>query len=198
MTVTMAGLDPVAETHVADVLDAIEEAGGVTVRAAYLLGSAATGSFDPVRSDLDAVVVVDRPLEGAARRRFVEAAGRLGCPFRALELVIYVEGNQPPRLELNLNVTRSEGAVERPDEPRHWFVIDAALAQERAVPFGGDEPWSLHFEPISAERLREALTESVAWSRRQSPGNEFARLNEIRSRHYLEHGEWLTRQEAEQ
>jgi hypothetical protein len=193
---SVSGVDAVVETYVADVLDAIEEVGRVAVVAAYLLGSVASGTFDPARSDLDVVVVIDRALEGGARRRFIDAAGRLGCPFRALELAVYIEGRQPPHFDLNLNVTASAGAVEEADEPAHWFVIDAATAQEGALPFGADDPWSAHFEPVPDERLREALAESIAWSERQPPENEFARLNAIRSRHYLEHGEWMTKQEA--
>ena len=186
-------IDAVAEKYLANVLDAFEEA-GVSVRAAYLLGSAATGDFDPATSDLDAVAVVDRPL-GDARAGIIEAIARLGSPFRALELVVYVDGHQPPDFELNLNVDAG-GAVEKPDEPPHWFVIDAALAQERAVPVGGDEPWPAHFEPVSEERLREALVQSIAWSQARPLDDDFARLNAIRSRHYLETAEWLSKTEA--
>jgi predicted nucleotidyltransferase len=186
--------DTVLEAYVVDVLDAIEEAGGAGVVAAYLVGSAATGDFDARTSDVDVVVVVDRPLTGVARQRLVESAGRLGCPFRALELVIYVEGAEPPGFDLNLEV--KDGAVERPHEEPHWFVIDAALAQEHARPFGDGDAWSAHFEPISPECLREALVQSIAWSDRMPPEDEFARLNAIRARHYLERGEWLSKREA--
>ncbi len=85
---------------------------------------------------------------------------------------------------------------ELPNEPWHWFVIDAAIVQERSTAFGDDEPWSVFFEPVSQERLREALRDSIAWSEQQAPGDEFARLNAIRSSHYLEHGEWLSKANA--
>ena len=184
-------LDAVVETYVADVLDVLEDAGGVTVLAAYAIGSIATGDFDPERSDLDLVAVVEAP----PARSAVEAIGRLGCPFRALELVVYVDGEQPPHFALNVNADAS-GAFERPDEPPFWFVIDAALAQERAVAFGDDEPWSAHFAPVSEERLREALVQSIAWSEAQPVDNEFARRNAARARHYLETGEWLPKKAA--
>ena len=194
MNVATPRLDGVVDTYVTDVLDAIEEAGGVTVVAAYLIGSAATGDFDPAQSDLDVVAIVDRPLRGA-RVPVVEAIGRLACPFRALELVVYVQGEQPPNFELNVNADRS-AVVEKPDEPRFWFVIDAALAQERAVPFGDDEPWPTWFAPVTEERLREALVQSVAWSEAQPSEDEVARLNAIRARHYLETREWLAKSDA--
>ena len=191
MSVATHGLDPVVQTYIGDVLSAVEEAGGVNVAAAYPIGSAASGDFDLERSDLDLVVVVDAPPAAAV----VEAVGRLACPVRALELVVYVEGEQPPNFALNVNVDRG-GATEKPDEPSFWFVVDAALAQERAVSFGDEEPWSAHFEPVSEERLREALVQAIAWAEAQPPDNEFARLNAVRSRHYLETGEWMTKTEA--
>jgi Nucleotidyltransferase domain len=195
MTVAPAGhLDTTGEAHVADVLAAIEERGLVTVVAGFLIGSAALGGFDPERSDIDVVAVVDRAFERGARDDVVEAIGRLRCPARALELVIYVKGSQPPDFELNVTAT-VEGAREQPDEPRHWFVIDAAIGQEHAVAFGGAE-WSTFFAPIPEQRLREALHEAIAWSERQPLENEFARVNAIRARHYLDHGEWMSKPDA--
>jgi len=195
MTAGGVDLDSAVETYVAEVLDAIETRGEVTVLAAYLLGSTATGTFDPARSDVDVVAVVNQPLTGEARGRFLESVSSLGCPFRALELVVYVAGAQPPDCDLNVNLTSNEGAVEKPNKPAHWFVIDAAIAQEHALPLGHDEAWSAHFDPIEAERLEQALRASLAWSERQ-PENEYAQSNAIRCRHYLEHGEWLSKQEA--
>jgi predicted nucleotidyltransferase len=184
-----------AATYIADVLDVVEEQGGVAVLAAYVLGSAALGGFDPERSDIDLVVVVDGPL-GENRARVVDVVGRLRRPGRALELVVYVRGAQPPDFELNL-VVDDEGAHERPDEPSHWFVIDAVIGQERARPFGdADPPWTAFFDPIRPEQLRDALRASIAWSERQPPDDEFARLNLIRSRHKLERDEWISKSQA--
>jgi hypothetical protein len=195
---TVAGslyLDATAEAYVADILDVIEEDGRVMVLAAFVLGSGALGGFEPERSDIDIVGVIDAPLESRARADVIDGIGRLQCPARALELVVYVRGAQPPDFELNLTVDAA-GARELPDEPKHWFVIDAAIAQERSSAFGDDEPWATFFEPVSEERLRAALADSIAWSARQPADDEFARLNAIRSRHYLDHGEWITKEEA--
>jgi hypothetical protein len=192
---TASHLDAASEAYLADVLDAIEELGEVTLLAAYLVGSAAAGGFDPSRSDIDAIAVVDRPFGPDARTRLVAGIGRLGCPARGLELVVYVEGAQPPDFELNVNADAS-GAAERSDEPRHWFVIDAALAQDRAVSFGQDEPWQTYFEPVAPELIGAAMEESIVWSEAQPPGNEFARVNALRARHYLEQGEWISKQEV--
>ena len=180
---------PEAVTRYLDaVVAAIEE--DVAVVEAYVIGSAAVGDFDPATSDLDVVVVIDRPL-GAERPRLVRRVARLEPPGRGLELVLYVAGSQPPDYELNVN----EGE-ERPDEPSFWFVLDAAVAQERSRPLRAGRPWGELFEPVSEDAVRAAMRESLAWSERQPPDDQFARLNAIRARHYLEHGEWMSKAQA--
>jgi predicted nucleotidyltransferase len=188
---TVAGgthLDRRTEAFVADVLAVIDSY--VPVAEAFLLGSGAVGGFDPRTSDVDLVVVVERS-PASERDALVESLAALERPVRDLELVVYVEGRQPPEFELNLN----EGE-ERPDEEPFWFVLDAALAQEHAVPVWGRRPWSDFFAPIEAERVRKATRESLAWSARRPADDEFARVNAARARHYLEHGLWVTKEEA--
>ena len=161
------------------------------MRAAYLLGSAAVGGFDPRTSDVDVVVVIERPL-GTERARVVRQLVALEVPVRDLELVVYVQGSQPPNFELNLN----EG-VERPNEEPFWFVLDAALAQEHAVPVWGKHAWSQFFDPISPETTRTAMEESLAWAQRQPRDDDFARVHAVRARYYLEQGEWIGKDAAE-
>jgi predicted nucleotidyltransferase len=190
MNVTAAHhLDARTERFVADVLRTIDE--HVPIVEAFLLGSGAAGAFDPETSDVDLTVVVRRPL-GGERADLVKAVSRLEPPTRGLELVLYVEGRQPPDYELNVN----EGE-ERNFEQSFWFVLDAAKAQEQAVPMWGRRPWSDFFEPVPPERTRRAVQDSLDWAHRQPPEDEFARGHQIRARHYLEHGEWITKKEAE-
>jgi hypothetical protein len=176
-------LDATAETYRAEVADAIGEA--VEVLDSFVLGSGLVGGYRPGKSDLDLVVVVAAPLEGEARRRVIERIAALELPGRRLELVVYVYGQQPPDFDLNLEIDAA-GPSEAPDEPAHWFVIDAAIAQERIA------EWTQYFEPVPEERVREAVEQSLAWSE-ERPQLEFARLNAARARHYLEHGEWLAK-----
>jgi streptomycin 3"-adenylyltransferase len=188
---TVAGgtyLDRRTEAFVAEVVEAIDA--HVPVCEAFVLGSGAVGGFDSRRSDVDVVVVIERPLE-AEKAALVERLAALETPVRDLELVLYVEGRQPPDFELNLN-----GGVERPDAEPFWFVLDAALAQEHAVPVWRGRPWSELFAPIPPERIREAAEQSLAWSARQPAHDEFAGLNAARARHYLDHGEWISKKEA--
>jgi predicted nucleotidyltransferase len=178
--------------YAAGVVEAIRR--DAPVLGAYLVGSAASGSFDPETSDLDLVVVVDAAPDAPSRGALLAELESLERPVRRLELVIYEHGRQPPEYALNLQVD-DDGAADRPDEAAHWFVIDAAIGQDAAVVLDGP-PWSSLFEEISKDRVGEALVQSIAWSEAQPAGDEFARVNAVRSRHYLETGEWLSKREA--
>lgn len=180
-------LDQTGERYRSRVVEAIRSE--VDVLASFVLGSGLVGGYRPGESDLDLVVVVDRPLEGAARSRAAKRIAALELPGRRLELVVYVRGRQPPDFDLNLEVD-ADGMREAPDEAEHWFVIDAAIAQE-LIP-----EWSDYFDPVSEERTRAAVEESLAWSA-ERPGLDFARLNAARARHYLERGEWISKPKEE-
>jgi hypothetical protein len=182
VSVAVGHLDPRTEAYVHNVMRAIDA--HVPVVEAYLVGSGAAGGFVPETSDVDVVVVVEREL-GNERRRVVDAVRTLPCPVRDLELVFYVEGAQPPSFELNLN-HGEETAAEA-----FWFVLDAAIAQEHAVPLLHGRRWTDVFEPLSDERIREAAHASLAWSEQRD--GHFARVNALRTRHYLEHGEWISK-----
>jgi predicted nucleotidyltransferase len=176
-------LDETAEAYRDRVVAAI--GADVEVLASFVLGSGLVGGYRPGESDLDLVMVVDAPLRGEARRAAIERIAALELPGRRLELVVYVRGHQPPDFDLNLEVD-ADGVREAPDEADHWFVIDAGIAQER-IP-----AWLEYFEPVPDEGVREAVEQSLAWSA-EWPDLEFARLNAARARHYLEHGEWLSK-----
>ena len=171
------------EAYAAEVVDAVDAV--VPVAGAYLLGSALLGGFDPATSDLDAVVVVERPLDADERTRVWRALDELPSPFRKLELVVYAPGVRPPAYDLNY-----------PDgdgEPAFWFVLDAAIAQERAQPLRG-RPWRELLEPVTEAETRRAAEEMLRWAEERD--DELARPHGIRARHYLEHGDWMTKQEA--
>jgi predicted nucleotidyltransferase len=176
-------LDATAESYRAAVVETLADE--VEVLASFVLGSGLVGGYRPGESDLDLVAVVDRPLEGEARRRATERIAALELPGRRLELVVYVHGRQPPDFDLNLEVD-AEAAREVPDEAPHWFLIDAAIAQDRSP------GWTDWFDRIDGARTRQAVEESLVWSAAH-PQHEFSRLNAARARHYLEHGEWISK-----
>jgi predicted nucleotidyltransferase len=181
-------LDARTEAFVAEVLAAIDA--HASLLEAFVVGSGAVGGFDPETSDVDLVAVVEEPLQD--RAALAAAVAALRAPVRDLELVVYVQGHRPGDFELNLN-----HGEERPDEESFWFVLDAAVAQEHAVPVWGERPWGDFFEPVRPEELREALEASLDWARRQGPEDEFARGQAARARHYLDQGEWITKKEAQ-
>jgi predicted nucleotidyltransferase len=161
------------------------------LEAVYLVGSAARGVYEHGPSDVDVVAVTSRRLSEAEKLSLVERVEALECPARGLELVVYAKGSQPPGFEINFNGgPRMERHVsfDPAAEPWHWFVIDAAIAEEHAVPLVGP-PWRELFESISAERARAAVLDGLAWAERNEPGD----ANAARARHYLETGEWTTK-----
>jgi predicted nucleotidyltransferase len=171
------------EAYVAEVADAIDAV--VPVAGAYMLGSALLGGFDPARSDLDMVVVVERPLDAEERERVWRALDELPPPVRKLELVVYAAGARPPGYDLNY-----------PDgdgEPAFWFVLDAAIAQKRSHPLRG-RPWGELLGPVTEAETRRAAEEMVRWAEERD--DELARPHGVRARHYLEHGDWMTKAEA--
>jgi predicted nucleotidyltransferase len=187
VTTAVGYLDARTAAYVEDVLGAI--AVHVPLVDAFLVGSGAAGGFDPRTSDVDLVAVVERRL-GSDRERVIDGIRTLENPVRDLELVVYVEGAQPPSFELNLNHGEETEA-----EP-FWFVLDAALAQEHAVPLLGGRPWTDVFPRIDDEQIQAAVRESLEWA--EARDDEFARVTATRSRHYLEHGEWISKLETAQ
>ena len=169
MTVAEARL----ETYVADASRAIERI--VPVAGAFVVGSALLGGFDPATSDLDLVVVLERPL--VEHDELVQALDELPVPFRRLELVVYAAGAKPPAYELNY--PDGEG------EPGFWFVLDATIAQERI------DRWLELLEPVSADETRRAAEELLRWAEARGEN-----IHAARARHWLEHGEWITKEEA--
>ena len=168
------------EAFVAEVVDVVA-AFGVPVLGAYVLGSALLGGFDPRTSDLDLVVVVARRLDSFERAAVVRALDELRVPARKLELVVYAEGAKPPAYELNY----PDGDGESP----HWFLVDAAIAQEHATPFAGAE-WRDVIAPVSEDEVRAAVEMSLR--------NEPDGPNAIRARRYLEDGVWISKTQAQE
>jgi predicted nucleotidyltransferase len=159
------------EEYVAEVVDAFEDA---SVAGVFVLGSALLGGFDPATSDVDLVVVVDPPLDVES---LVATLDESETPFRKLELVVYERGARPPAYELNY--------PDGPGEAAFWFVLDAAIAQERA------DGWLDLLQPVTEDETREAAEQLLAWAEERGEA-----VHAARARHYLDHGNWITKEEA--
>jgi hypothetical protein len=149
----------------------------------YALGSLALGGFRPCRSDIDVYAVVDRPLDEDVKLSVAAACRhrRLPCPARKLEMVLVcaavaAAAGAAPDWELNLNT--GEG---RPDhagldpaaEPRHWFVVDLAVAHQCGLTLFGPPPQELIAAPDPAD-VRAAQLDVVAWYVRHGEEDEVA------------------------
>jgi Aminoglycoside adenylyltransferase, C-terminal domain len=173
----------------------------VDLEAAYVIGSAASGAFEPGRSDLDVYAVTGEPLEDAAKRELVERIEALDCPARKLEFVVYSSEEAAaanPRFELNLNT--GEHVAFTPDtglpqEWSCWYVLDRAAAEQRAVPLVGP-PWADVFAPVTRELVLEAIEESLDWQEQHDPTGLSSVLNAARSWHWLESGAWISKPDA--
>jgi predicted nucleotidyltransferase len=152
--------------------------------AVYLIGSAAVGAYVPGESDVDVIAVTSRSLSLDERRRLAEAAESVPCPARKLELVVYPRGSH--EWEINLN-TGEHVSFETAAEPRFWFVLDRAIAEQQSLPLLGP-PWADAFDPVPRDALLEALDESL---------EVIGALNMARAWAWLETGEWISKPAAE-
>jgi len=160
--------------------------------AAWQVGSAALGDFDPLRSDID-VQAVSARLERAELAALAASLSAVPCPVRGLEFVLY---GDPPTFQLNLNtgpgMPHHEGYD--PDaEERFWFVLDVAIARADAVPLAGPHPSEILPE-LPHELVLTAHRESLAWWREHDAAQ--AILAACRAWAWAVEGHFLSKGEA--
>jgi aminoglycoside adenylyltransferase-like protein len=184
----------VAERTALDAAHELASALGGTIEAAYAIGSAAMGGFEPGTSDLDVVVVLGGEPARAELSELAERACAVDVsPARGLELVAYAGG------EVVLNVDTGPGMTEHVgyagDDPDFWFVLDRAIAADHAVTLVGP-PWATIFAPVARAQILAALKASLDWHAEEEPDSRNAVLNTVRTWHWLETGEWVSKPEA--
>jgi Domain of unknown function (DUF4111) len=169
---------------------------------AWLIGSGALGDFDALRSDVDVQAVSTMRLARPELERLAVALSHpaLRCPVRGLEFVLYAREDlldvQGPAFQLNLNTgPRMEHHVGyEPDaEPRFWFVLDTAIARERARPLAGLSPTAL-LPPRPWPLVLSALRAALAWYGGYD-GAE-AVFAACRAWAWARHGRWLSKGDA--
>jgi hypothetical protein len=166
---------------------------------AYLAGSGALGGYVHGRSDVDVAVVARTPLAQETKDAIVASLRHeaLPCPARGLELVVYAQGSPVPELNLNSGERMPFHATFEPGEDSpHWFVLDRAIIGARGLTLVGPPP-SEAFPPPSEDEVLDALATGLQWYRdRPDEPRDDAALNAVRSRAYVERGEWLSKAEA--
>jgi hypothetical protein len=149
----------------------------------YGLGGLALGDFRPGHSDIDVYAVVDRPLDDELKLSVAAACGhrRLPCPAGKLEMVLVsaevaAAPGPAPDWELNLNTgegQRDHVGLDPAAEPRHWFVVDLAVAHQCGLTLFGPAPQELIASPDPAD-VRAAQSDVVAWYARYGHEAEVA------------------------
>lgn len=142
------------------------------------IGSYAMGAFDPQRSDLDVIVVVDQPLTVSDWDAVVDTCAHesLPVPARKLELVAYTRPQvaaprRSQRWELNFHTGRGvrHAGHDPMAESWHWFVLDLAQAREHAITLYG-EPAREVIGEVSEELIKDAHAASLTWYELHEPG----------------------------
>jgi hypothetical protein len=191
---------------VAEYVDAVarrlEANVGQRLAGAWIVGSGALGDFDRVRSDVDIQAVVDVRLSRAELERLAASLSHpaLFCPIRGLEFVLYAREDltdpRGPAFQLNLNTgpgMEFHAGYEPTAEPRFWFVLDVAIARQRARPLVGPPPVEL-LPVLPRPLVLSALRDALAWYRGWDGGE--AVLAACRSWAWAVDGQWLSKGEA--
>jgi len=195
----------VVDDYLAELTRRLRAVLGEELVAVYAAGSYSMGAYEHGRSDIDVAVVVEDPLGDDAKRAIVDALRHeaLPCPAIGLELVVYARataeaGTGAPGFELNLNTGaqipfRADFAPG--DIEAFWFAIDRSILREHGRPLYGPPPAEL-FAPIPRATIAPVLEESIRWHRGDETLN--ARLNIVRSQHFLDTGHWISKPDARQ
>jgi Domain of unknown function (DUF4111) len=184
-------------TYLDEVVGRLQAQLGERLAGAWLVGSAALGDFDPVRSDLDVQAAATARLERPELEHLAAVLSHpaLRCPVRGLEFVLYAR-QDAPAFQLNLNTgpgMEQHAGYDPLAEPRFWFVLDLAIAHEHARVLAGRGPAQLLAEPSPAEVI-EALRDSLAWFRARDPAA--AVIAGCRAWAWADEGRWLSKRDA--
>jgi hypothetical protein len=156
----------------------LAESLGERVLCVAAIGSYAMGSFDPKQSDLDVIVVVDRPLTVSDWDAVVDSCSHeaLPVPARKLELVAYTRPQvaSPRRSQgWELNFHTGPGVRHAGHDPMaeswHWFVLDLAQARRHAVTLYG-EPAHEVIGEVSEDLVKDAHAAALSWYAIHEPG----------------------------
>ena len=181
MRVDEQHLDEAAD-YLAELAHRLEASLGERLLGVSAIGSYALGAYRPGRSDLDVLVVVDRPLTVMDWDTVVDRCSHeaLPCPARKLELVAYTRPQvaaprRNQRWELNLNTGHGirHAGFDPLADSWHWFVLDLAQAREHAVNLFG-EPASQLIGPVADDLVADAHAAALAWYAVHEPGPQLA------------------------
>lgn len=147
-------------------LAGVHDALGDNLLGFYLRGSLALGDFNPETSDIDILVVTERPVSGAEAEGLAALHARIpptdGNDYRRRYEVSYIDRASIKRF--------GPGERRHPrcadDAPFGWadhrpnWVLERWTVRERGVTLLGPDPKTL-IDPIAPEEVREAVRDEV-------------------------------------
>jgi hypothetical protein len=195
-------MPPSVATYVGEVVRRLHNTLDGQLHAAYVIGSLAGGNYVAGQSDIDMLAVSQTPLADKTKLRIISALSHpnLPCPARGLEFVLYGQAaaavpNLSPHFEINLNTgpgMEHRFSFEPESEPSHWFVLDIAIARQRAIELVGPSVIKV-FAPVSRGLILDSLLESLDWHAEHESLTHYSVLNACRSWRFAEEGVWDTK-----
>ena len=183
--------------YLTELVDRLNAVLGDSLLGAYLIGSAALGDWVEKSSDVDvAAVAADKSLTPRRLDAIAALLDQKALPVTAskLEFVLYTSssaGSGRPSFSLNFNTGPLVATTDDRDPsrvPSFWFVLDIAIARDRAIALLGPPPQQVFAAPLP-EAVRDALAEGLRWQR-SNPEPGSAVLAACRTWRFLEEGRW--------
>ena len=198
----MEAADP-QRTYLNELAARLADSLGERLMSVLSIGSYALGAFDRKTSDLDVIVVVDRPLTVSDWDAVVDSCSHesLPVPARKLELVAYTRPQvAAPRRNQGweLNFHTGPGVRHAGHDPMaeswHWFVLDLAQARQHAITLYG-EPASVIIGEVNENLVHDALAAALAWYELHEPGPQLM-LAAARAWRWNAEKRWSSKPEA--
>lgn len=165
---TAGGPSPYPDVNavLGNLLHRVRTALGEHFRGMYLFGSLVAGDFDPRRSDVDVLVVIDDVLSAerfAALQQVHRDIAASSSPW-AVEVEAYylteaALRRDDPSFGCHLKVNRGGGVLEPLHRDRGW-LIQGHILREYGVALAGPDPRTL-VAPVAPDDLRKTIAASV-------------------------------------
>ncbi|MGP4101917.1 aminoglycoside adenylyltransferase domain-containing protein [Nonomuraea sp. KM90] len=189
-------MDSLSGHYIGDVASAMAAVLGSRLTGVYLHGSAVLGGFDARRSDIDVIVVCERPMtadeQAAAAERL--RGDRLPCPAQGLELSVVTlpvarhPTAQPP---FELHVTTAADDTKVVDGHGHEgdpdLVLHFAVCRRAGRLVGPGRSPAEVFAPVAHDLVVAQLVSELRWAAERAPG-EYAVLNACRAWRFAAEG----------
>ena len=199
---TVTVVDPSVEQYLDALAGAVAAAAAGNLVGVYVHGSLALGGFDPRRSDVDVLVVVENELPWAHRSALADALGEeaLPCPARGLELSVVTRESAlhpcwpAPRFELHVTTAPEDSKVVdghgRPGDPD--LVLHYAVCRAAGLLVGEGPPPHEVFGSVPTRIVLERLLNELAWAIEHAPSG-YVVLNACRAWRYARQGDLVSK-----